>query len=343
MRPVFLLCCALFVLSAPAQKDGMAKREAKVRKQLAQGRPYKAISLCNGALGIEDRPVFHVLRADAHNRIGEFAEAESDARGGLAASSADREALLQLAIAEQGLGKVDSALFHYRTLLATRPEPDVHYRLGTTLQAVKDYPAALGELSAALAALPAEDQGVPKVLRSRAECMALSGDTAGARTTFQRALELVPRDPIILNSRAWYLHAAYGDHKRAITDYDEAIKHNPNYSYAFNNRGWSKFKNGDTAGALKDISLARKKKPFNPYIYRNLGLIALERGDTSEACMQFRRALELNFTAVHGDEVARLVLEHCHSEKAVPRPDSPGNAPTEPKRTTPPTRTNAPE
>jgi tetratricopeptide (TPR) repeat protein len=342
MRLLFLVLCAISVLNAPAQKDGMAKREAKVRKQLAKGKAYKAISLCNGALGIEDRPVFHVLRADARNRIGEFAVAERDARQAFERLPNDREALLQLAIAEQGLGNADSAVAHYHKLLATGADPNVHYRLATALQGRKDYPAALTQLSGALAALPAEDPAVPKVLRSRAECMALSGDTAGSRAAFQRALDLVPNDPVILNSRAWFLHAAYGDHTSAIADYNRAIKQNPNYSYAFNNRGWSKFKNGDTAGALKDINLARKKKPFNPYIYRNLGLIALQRGDTSEACTQFRHALELNFTAVHGDEVERLVLEHCR-EQVLPRPQIPGNAPGEPVRTAPPTRTNAPE
>lgn len=321
----------------------MAKREAKVRKQLAKGKPYKAISLCGGALGIEDRPVFHTLRADARNRIGEFAEAEHDAWQGLTALPQGREALLQLAIAEQALGKTDSAVVHYRMLLETGADPAVHLHLATALQAGMDYPAALTELSAALAALPAEDPTVPKVLRTRAECMALSGDTAGARATFQRALELLPSDPVILNSRAWFLHAAYGKHTAAIADYDKAIKQNPNYSYAFNNRGWSKFKNGDTAGALKDINRARKKKPFNPYIYRNLGLIALQRGDTNEACLRFRRALDLNFTAVHGDEVERLTLEHCHEVKVATNPEKPGNAPTGPERTPPPTRTNAPE
>jgi tetratricopeptide (TPR) repeat protein len=319
----------------------MAKREAKVRHQLAKDRPYRAISLCNGAIGIEDLPVFHVLRADAHNRIGEFGEAERDARHGLTALPDDREALMQLAIAEQGLGNADSAIVHYRRLLAAKADPNVHYHLATALQAAKDYPAALAELSGALAVLPPEDPAVPKVLRSRGECMALSGDTIGAHATFQRALELVPNDPVILNSRAWFLYAAYGHHGAAIADYDRAIKQNPNYSYAFNNRGWSKFKKGDTAGALKDISRAKKKKPFNPYIYRNLGLIALESGETGEACTHFHRALELNFTAVYGDEVEHLVLRHCGSDKT-PKPDAPGNAPQETKPK-PPSRTNAPE
>jgi len=321
----------------------MAKREAKVRKQLAKEKPYRAISLCNGALGIEERPIFRVLRADAHNRIGEHGAAEIDARKGLVAMPDHHEALLQLAIAEQGLGNADSAEVHYRTILATTPDPNVHYRLATALQERKNYPAALMELNSALVGLPSGDPAIPKVLRSQGECLALSGDTAGARTTFLRALELAPEDPIVLNSRAWFLHVANGDHTRAIADYDRAIKQNPNYSYAFNNRGWSKFKSGDTVGALKDINRARKKKPFNPYIYRNLGLIELQRGDTGGACTHFRRALELNFTPVYGDEVERLVMEQCRGEKSVPKPGTRDNAPDGPKPTPPPTRTNAPE
>lgn len=321
----------------------MAKKEAKVRKQLAKGKPYKAISLCNGALGIEDRPVFHVLRAMARNRIGEFGAAELDARQGLNALPTDREARLELAIAEQGLGLLDSAVIHYRQVISARPLPWVTARIGLaeTYRAKKELDLALAQLDTAAAEIQSMDGAPLPLLRIKGECLAEKGDTAAARTAFNAALAEQPDDPIILNSRAWFLHAAYGHHAMAIADYDKAIKQNPNYSYAFNNRGWSKFKNGDTAGALKDINLAKRRKPFNPYIYRNLGLIALQGGDKIEACMQFRRSLELNFTAVHGDEVERLVLEHCPSEKAAPKPEIPGNVPDAPKRTTP--RTNAPE
>lgn len=343
MRILFFFIGLVAVVTSLAQSDGMAKREAKVRAQLAKGRPYKAISLCNGALGLEDKPVFHVLLADAHNRIGEFAQAERDTRAGLLALPGDREALLQLAIAEQGLGRTDSAIIHYRSLLSDSPDAGIRYRLATTLQDRKDYVGALGELDVALGALSAEDPARPKMLRSKAECLALSGDTAAADATFASALALAPDDPVILNSRAWFLHAAYGQHAKAIADYDRAIKQNPNYSYAFNNRGWSKFKNGDPEGALKDINLAKKKKPFNPYIYRNLGIIALARGDKKEACAQFRRALDLNFTALHGDEVERLVREQCGATNPVPPQSAPANAPGEPKPVAPPARTNAPE
>lgn len=343
MRYALLVALVLLAPAAFCQGDGMAKREAKVRKQLAKNRPYKAISLCTGALGIEERPVFHVLRADAHNRIGQFAEAGRDARQGLNAVPGDREALLQLAIAEQGMGRSDSAILHYRELLSADDNAGVRYRLATALKDQKDYAGALSELNGALSSIPAGDVARMKALRSKGECLALSGDTAAAGVTFAEALALAPDDPIILNSRAWFLYAAHGQHDRAIADYDRAIKQNPNYSYAFNNRGWSRFRIGDAKGALKDINLAKKKKPFNPFIYRNLGIIALASGDKEEACSRFHRALELNFTAVHGDEVERLSRENCGGTRPVPPARTPTNAPDQPKPANPPNRTNAPE
>ncbi len=342
MRSATLSFCLFVLLVQALAADPMAKREAKARQQLAKGRPYKAISLCTGAIDIDDRPVFHVLRADAYNRIGSFSEAERDARLGLAATPSDREALLQLAIAEQGLGILDSAVIHYQQVIAADSEASwsARIRLAETFRANKKLDLALAQLDSVAADMGSVDGGSP-LLRIKGECLAEQGDTAAARAAFSSALVEQPDNPIILNSRAWFLHAAYGDHASAIADYDRAIKRNPNYSYAFNNRGWSKFKNGDSDGALKDIRLAKKKKPLNPFIYRNFGMIALERNDKEEACIQFRRALELNFTAVHGEEVEQLVRQHCGGQQVAPLPVV--NAPVEKKPTPPPVRTNAPE
>ena len=346
MRLLTLFAGALITLVCVAQKDAMAKREAKVRKQLAKEKPYRAINLCNGALGSEERPIFRVLLADAHNRIGEHGAAEIDARKGLVAMPDHHEALLQLAIAEQGLGLLDSAIVHYHKVIGNKGASEINsrVRLAETYRSRKQLDLALAQMDTAYTVLSQLDDGAPKqLLRIKAEFLAEKRDTAAARAAFSAALVEQPDNPIILNSRAWFLYAAYGQHAAAIADYDRAIKQNPNYSYAFNNRGWSKFKSGDTTGALKDIDRARKKKPFNPYIYRNLGLIALQRGDTIGACSHFRRALQLNFTPVYGDEVERLVMEHCRGELSGPKPEVPSNAPDGPKRTPPPTRTNAPE
>ena len=309
-------------------------------KLLANGKPYRAISLLSGAIGREDRAVFHALRAEAYNSIGGYDKARADARMALAQSPGLQEAVLQLAISEQGLGLVDSAVIRYRQVLSTKPGTNTRYRLATALQAKKDPTAALAELDGVLGALPEGDPALPKVLRSKAECLALTGDTAGARTTFTRALELAPLDPVTLNSRGWFLYAVNGDHVRAIADYAKAIKQNPNYSFAFNNRGWSRYKNGDTQGALKDINLARSKRPDNPYIYRNLGIIALDGKDLAAACAHFQKALDLGFTGLHGDEVERLAKEHCPSLSPPPPPVAPKDPDPRPA---PPSRSNAPE
>jgi len=346
MRTVLLFITLLIATVGLPQSDGMDRREATARRLLANNKPYRAISLLNGAIDREDRPVFHALRADAYNRIGVYNKAHADARTALVGLPGDPDLLLQLAISEQGLGQADSAVAHYQRVLVVKPGSDTRYRLATALQAGRKPAAALAQLDEVFAGLSNDDPERAKVLRSKAECLALTGDTAAARTTFAQALELAPNDPVILNSRGWYLYTANGDHARAVADFSKAIKQNPNYSFAFNNRGWSRFKLGDTNGAIKDIDLARSKKPDNPYIYRNLGIIALEKKDVRGACTHFQHALELGFTALHGDEVERLVKEHCPN--ALPRSGVRENAPsgtsTDPgTRSRTRSRSNAPE
>ena len=81
----------------------------------------------------------------------------------------------------------------------------------------------------------------------------------------------------------------------------------------------------------------------NPWVWRNLGVIALESGDTAKACGHLRQALELGFTAQHGNEVETLMKEHCGGtpEKPAAPVQSP-LAPVDRKEGTPPPRTNAP-
>ncbi len=83
---MILLTTLSFAIAAAAQTDGMARREASARKLLANGKPYRAISLLSGAIGREDRAVFHALRAEAYNSIGGYDKARADARMALAQS-----------------------------------------------------------------------------------------------------------------------------------------------------------------------------------------------------------------------------------------------------------------
>ncbi len=52
-----------------------------------------------------------------------------------------------------------------------------------------------------------------------------------------------------------------GDYQAAISDYDEAIRLNPKYTIAYNNRGFAKSKLGDLEGAISDYDTAIRLDP----------------------------------------------------------------------------------
>lgn len=63
--------------------------------------------------------------------------------------------------------------------------------------------------------------------------------------------------------------------------------------------------------ALTTINRSIELQPGNSYAYRNKGLILLEMKDTESACNAFQQAIQLNFTPQYGDEVSKLMEEHC--------------------------------
>lgn len=333
----------LLLLPLLAVGQDMSHQERKVRKLLAKGRAYPALRVATGALGHLKQPVFYLLRARAWNSVSEHEKALADARAALRLMPDSLGGLVQLAVAEQGLGRMDSAAFHLRQVLAEQPLPEASYLLAMVER-------SRGNIDAARQAVHQGQGGAGLVLgdsvrflRLAGELAAQAGDTVQAALLFGQALRADPRDPVTWNSRGFWLEAAQGRHVQAIADYGRAIKLNPNYSYAFNNRGWSEYKLGETDKALADIGRAKKRKVRNPWVWRNLGVIALETGDTAKACGHWRQALELGFTAQHGNEVETLMEQYCGGTPERPAvPVQSPLAPVDRKEGSPPPRTNAP-
>lgn len=305
----------LIVLAAwmPILLFGQAptKQEVKVRRQLDKGKAYAAIRNATAMVLKGTHPEFLALRAEGYNAIGEFSKAEADARSAMQLLPGRREGLLQLALAEQGLGRLDSAAHHLRQVLGTGADAEVRYRLALVEMSRGQLGAAMTEIDRALAMAGAPGPQTARLHRVKGEVAAMAGDSLLARQQLDSAVALAPDDPVNYNSRGYYAHAWRGEHGKAIADYSRAIRLNPNYSYAFNNRGWSRYKLGEKDKALKDIGQAKRRKASNPFIYRNLGVIALESGDTAKACMLFRQALDWGFTASHGPEVEQRISACC--------------------------------
>lgn len=342
MRSVVLIMAAVLPIFLLAQ--GETRQERKVRAQLAKGKAYPAIRISSGMLGKGDHPEFYALRAEGYNSIAEHAKAEADARMAIRLLPDSVSGLYQLALAEQGLGRLDSAAIHLRMVLERAPGTEVRYRLALVEQMQGNLPEGMREIDKALAEVDATAPASARLHRVKGELAAMMGDSAMARKQLDKAVELAPSDPVNYNSRGFYGHAWLGDHAGAIADYDRAIKLNPNYSYAFNNRGWSEYKIGETDRGIKDIQRARRKKVHNPYIYRNLGVIALETGDTAKACMLLRQALDRGFTAQYGDEVKDRIGASCGSSPDAPVvPVQPSQGTIDRKTDQPVPRSNAPE
>ncbi len=312
----------------------------KIRAKYDQGKYYAGIRLSDKLIGDGGGSDVLLLRAEGYNEIGEFARAERDARAVLGnGSDQDRKkAALQLGIAAMETGRADSARYWLNEAIGAADDREALIRLGRSDVVQGDLQAAMEKFNQLLSRSPDD----AAALLERGAAHAMLGNTAAARSDLDRAIELAPRDPVAWNSRGFHLHAANDQHERAIKDYGQAIKFDPNYSFAFNNRGWSYFKLGDLKKARKNIGIAARKRPNNPFIHRNLGMIELQQGDTAKACSEFRKALDLNFTELHGSEVMELVTKHCSGAgKPIEKvPAARSNAPAEPTRTSP--RSNAP-
>ncbi|MCB0763071.1 MAG: tetratricopeptide repeat protein [Flavobacteriales bacterium] len=334
-RSIPMACGLLFSVALFAQ--GEAWRE--VQELYAKNKVYAGIRKCDKQLsGRTPDRAFLVLRAEGLNRIGENEKAQRDARTAYAELSGDlrHAAALQRGIAAAAMGVPDSARYWFEAARGAADDSDALFRTAMMDKVNGDHATARALLDTVLSKHPQRTDA----LIERAACSALLGDSASARSDIERALEIAPRDPVIWNSRGFYVHAYNGRYAQAIADYDQAIKFDPNYSYAFNNRGWAYYKLGDTEKAVKNITLAGRKKKANPYVYRNLGIIALESGDKERACAHFRTALALRFTELQGPEVQELMDANCAKSSDKPQQNDPPGRNTRPNNA--PGRNNAP-
>lgn len=85
-----------------------------------------------------------------------------------------------------------------------------------------------------------------------------------------------------------------GDTDGAITNYNEAIKYNPNiFEYHFG-LGFAYHSKGDLDNAIKEYRLAAKLNSNNAELYYNLGTALLTKGDRKSAIGEFKKAIKLN-------------------------------------------------
>jgi tetratricopeptide (TPR) repeat protein len=167
-------------------------------------------------------------------------------------------------------------------------------------------------------------QAAANEARQRAEAMGIT-DVDQAIKEYTEALKRSPNDASAKSNlaSAYYIRGvtftSKGDNARAIADYSNAIKYEPNYPFAFNKRGQAYLTNGDFDKAIADFEELIRLDPNNNGIKNNLANVYMQRGieydkkkDYTRAISDFEKVLKYK----PDDNTARELLQMAKAEKA---------------------------
>jgi tetratricopeptide (TPR) repeat protein len=110
---------------------------------------------------------------------------------------------------------------------------------------------------------------------------------------FDEALRLDPQNAMIHNNRGWAFNNK-GDPDHAIRDLDEAIRLNPKFAVAFNNRGYSYLNKSDYDRAIHDFDDAIRFNPKYANAFNNRGRSFTAKGQYDRALKDLDEAIRLD-------------------------------------------------
>ncbi|WP_193199446.1 tetratricopeptide repeat-containing serine protease family protein [Nostoc sp. MG11] len=119
------------------------------------------------------------------------------------------------------------------------------------------------------------------------------GDFKGAIANYTTAIRLNPNYLNAYNNRGLARYNL-GDYQGAIDDYNQALKINPKDADPYNNRGLARSTLGDKKGAVDDYTLALKINPKFVFAYNNRGIAHNSLDDSNRAIADFNQALKIN-------------------------------------------------
>jgi tetratricopeptide (TPR) repeat protein len=203
-------------------------------------------------------------------------------------------ARLRSAINLDTLERTDEAIAQLKAMAAENPRLiGAEVELGDLLRSKKRYAEAVAAYDEAIRRAAA--LGLPErwtLFYNRGVALERSGQWQRAESDLQRALEMKPDQPMVLN----YLGYSWIDRgenlERGLTMIKKAVELRPEDGYIVDSLGWAHYRMGDYAGAVQHLEKATELVPEDPTINDHLGDAYWRTGRLVEARYQWRRALQ---------------------------------------------------
>ena len=134
-----------------------------------------------------------------------------------------------------------------------------------------------------------------------------------AESDFQKALELAPNQPFVLNYLGYSWTEQGRNLPRARQMIQQALDQRPNDGAIVDSMGWLQLRQGDIAGAVKTLERAVELEPEDSTINEHLGDAYAAAGRKLEAQYQWRLALNLK---PEPDDVPKLQAKLREGDQA---------------------------
>ncbi len=216
-----------------------------------------------------------------------------------------RSAEIQSAIDLDALDQTDEAKRRLDRVVAKHPkDTEALIALGNIERVRKDFASCADTYGKAIATL-----GTPPVKSNwvlfyfRGICYERSNQWPLAEADMQKALELYPNQPLVLNYLG-YSWIDKGMHlEQGMDMIRRAVEQRPDDGYIVDSLGWAYFRTGNYAEAVKNLERAVLLEPDDPTINDHLGDAYWRVGRTLEAHYQWAQAKDFK---PDPDELAKI-------------------------------------
>ncbi len=224
-----------------------------------------------------------------------------------------RQSLAQML---EATGKFDEAIALLDQMVGERPDRvEAAQTLGDLLRLNDRFDEAVDAYDVAVDRVGEIDQRHWRLLYTRGIALERSKDWSRAEQDFLRALELQPRQPLVLNylGYSWVEKGLNLDRARRMIE--DAVEQRPGDGFIVDSMGWVLYQLGDYSDAVVQLERAVSLEPGDPIINDHLGDAYWLVGRSAEARFQWNRAL-----GADPEEDLEAVINEKLQGRSLPKP-----------------------